>query len=363
MVTKRSDHLAWQRRFSNRILAYPDASNTSGRSTPTTLDGYGDPTPPESTITDDTDSECPLSEISAPAPPGSYPVGREASDDYGLDKPLFSSCHIIAPKSRRSCGSTDGKTRQKDDHVPARASQSSRNTDQGGIEHTQPPNNRIITSSYTSFGIILFLLICIMSSWVGQGNSISFQIHIGRARESNNTVSATPVSVQTVIDTKTVTQFHVSTATITSTVATTATLTQQSSPLPAPSTTGPSYSNSPWYSFPFMRARSLDEVDCHLSNQRTEREPYWHESIFQKFALRDCLKMEKKGLRWNGLMCGGAKWEVETDPTPGSKYSDSKACWKTCSSCLAKGIKKRARTAECKVQERGSRCFARYSNT
>ena len=80
-------------------------------------------------------------------------------------------------------------------------------------------------------------------------------------------------------------------------------------------------------------------------------------------TLRDCLENGKRGIRWTGILCGGAKWEVDTDPYDGGLYSDSRRCWQRCEKCLTHAIKGNLEEAECQVDDRGSRCGTRYLDT
>lgn len=104
-------------------------------------------------------------------------------------------------------------------------------------------------------------------------------------------------------------------------------------------------------------------VQCYHSNAPTSYYNFLsrRKKLHRQEALWGCLDNSKNGMRWKGGRCGSARWEVEVDPNSGGMYSDSKKCWRRCEKCLSGAIKEVLDEAECVVEDRGSRCIARYT--
>lgn len=228
--------------------------------------------------------------------------------------------------------------------------------------------------------IVLFMIstvtIALWVTWFGQGTlkgyrgndvlptpiyttsiitTITKTIHTPTVETRYHTLTSTYVSTKTMtsvdIRTHTITTIQVSTTTVSVT---------KTANIPKP--TGKAGSSSEGTLTRWDRGSS-SIVQCYHGNSPTGYYNFLsHQKKLQRQeALWGCLDNSKNGMRWKGVRCGGARWEVEVDPNPGGMYSDSKKCWRRCEKCVSGAIKKVLDEAECVVEDRGSRCVARYT--
>ncbi|KAF8423314.1 hypothetical protein EV426DRAFT_603064 [Tirmania nivea] len=227
--------------------------------------------------------------------------------------------------------------------------------------------------------LLLFILstatMTLWISWFGQGNAILLKGHRGNDVIPSHTSSSITTITKTVqvptvetryhtltsthVSTKTTTSVDIRTHTITTTrISTTTVSTVNTGNTPKP--TGKAGSSSEDTLTRWGRDSS-PIVQCYHGNAPTRynflscRKKLWRQE-----ALWGCLDNNKNGMRWTGVKCGGARWYVEVDLNSGV-YSDSKKCWQRCEKCLSGAIKKALNEAECVVEDRGSRCVARYT--
>ena len=226
----------------------------------------------------------------------------------------------------------------------------------------------------TGFGVIALLISITITAfwnyWINQGNTISFNISIGRwgtemmPKDGTNS-SRTPTSTVYVPTTTfipvTHTQVSIQTIVFTTTASVTETVTATS--VPKPTTKEGHHRQS---TLTLWERGSSPTVQCfHGPASKNAKHRYLMRSTKwqRQRTLRDCLENGKRGIRWSGILCGGATWEVETDPCDGGLYSDSRRCWQRCGECLTRAIRDNLEEAECQVDDRGSRCVTRYVDT
>ena len=319
-------------------LLTPATSVASGRSTPTLC---GRATPAATVCTDDgSDSDSAVSQDARgelASEQDSYHRNAHATPEYPADN----MAHTTRPRASRGSG---------------------------------PPIHPMSLHGLTGFGVIALLVSITMTAiwnyWVGQGNIISLNISIGRwgaevapADETNFTSTSTStvyIPTTTYYIPVTHTQVSIQTIIFTTTASVTETVTAASEPKP---TTKEGLRRQS--TLTLWERGSSPIVQCFHgpASKNTEYRYLMRSSKWRQRTLRDCLENGKRGIRWAGILCGGAEWEVDTDPHDGGLYSDSRRCWQRCEKCLTSAINKNLQEAECQVDDRGSRCVTRYVDT
>lgn len=221
-----------------------------------------------------------------------------------------------------------------------------------------PPIHLMSLHGLTGFGVIALLVSITMTAlWWGAG--------VAPADETNFTITST--STSTVYKPQTTyyipvthTQVSIQTIIFTTTASVTKTVTVASEPKP---TTKEGQRRQSILTL--WERGSSPIVQCFhgQASKNTEYRYLIRSSKWRQRTLRDCLENGKRGIRWAGILCGGAEWEVDTDPHDGGLYSDSRRCWQRCEKCLTSAINRNLQEAECQVDDRGSRCVARYVDT
>jgi len=328
----------------------PESSIASGISTPT-LDGHATPTGTVYTDSNSYDSDT--------------VVTRDAEDQFSAGISRFGIDERIA---RSLTEYTDNN-------------QCHGEVEQGSPSQPEPILNykllqdmhRYIRFEMLAFFILSTATIALWISWFGQGNLMPLKDHRGNGVAPTDTTSFTITTTKTVhvptVETRyhTLTSTHISTKTTTSVDIRTRTITTTRISTTTVSATTRKLTG---------KAKSFDEgtltrwdrgsssiVQCYHGNAPPKYYNFFlsRQRIRHQEALRECLGYNSNGIRWKGVECAGARWVVEVDPNSGGIYSDSRKCWRRCGKCLSGAIQKLLGEVECVVDDRGSRCAARYT--
>lgn len=328
----------------------PESSVASGTSTPT-LDGR---TTPEGTVyTDDN------------AYDSDFVVVRDAKDQFSAGVSGFRNDeHIVRPLTEYTGG---GRT-----YGEAEQSSTSQSRPILGYKSLRDMHRYIRFEMLLVF-ILSTVTMALWITWFGQG---TLKGHRDSDMIPTYTTSFITTTTKTVhiptIETRyhTLTSTHMSTKTMTSVDIRTHTVTTTRISTTTVSATKVGNKHKPTEAGSFGEGtltrwdRGSDSiVQCYHGNAPTRYYNFLsrQKQLRRREALWGCLDNSKNGMRWKGVKCGDARWEVEVDPNSGGIYSDSKKCWWRCEKCLSGAIKKVLDEAECVVEDRGSRCVARYT--
>ena len=318
----------------------PESSVASGKSTPT-LDGHA--TPAGTVHTDGSAN-------------GSVVGNAEDQFPAGISGPGIDES-IVGPLTEHTCGGHS--------HGEAEQSSASQSGPILGYKSLRDMHRYIMFEILVLF-ILSIITMTLWITWFGQG---ALKGHRDSDVIPTYTTSFITTITKIVQEPTVETRYHTLTSTYVSTKTTTSadirTITKTTTSIDTRTITKTRISTTTVSATKLARwARgSSPIVQCYHGNAPTS---YYNfisrrKKLQRQEALWDCLDNSKNGMRWRGGRCGGARWEVEVDPNSGGMYSDSKKCWRRCEKCVSGAIKKVLDEAECVVEDRGSRCVARYT--